>query len=75
MNACEAGVARAATLRLDGELLGGRPGSGIGNHAEKDGRQAELKKELEALFSAQNTGAESGKTSILATFLRVTVQC
>jgi hypothetical protein len=38
MNAFEASVARAATLRLDGELLGGRPGTGMGNHGKKAGR-------------------------------------
>jgi SAM-dependent methyltransferase len=39
--------------------------------AEKSGRSAELQKELETLFAAQNTG--TGKTVIAATFLRVTV--
>jgi hypothetical protein len=39
--------------------------------AEKNGRAAELKKELEDLFERQNT-SENG-TSIPATFLRVTV--
>jgi SAM-dependent methyltransferase len=41
--------------------------------AEKNGRAADLQKELEALFSAQNTSARSDVTSIPATFLRVTV--
>jgi ubiquinone/menaquinone biosynthesis C-methylase UbiE len=40
--------------------------------AEKDGREADLQRELEDLFEAQNT-AEEG-TSIPATFLRVTVR-
>ena len=39
--------------------------------AEKNGRAADLQRELEALFTAQNQG--SGTTSIPATFLRVTV--
>ena len=39
--------------------------------AEKNGRAAELKKELEDLFVRQNTSANG--TSIRATFLRVTV--
>jgi len=39
--------------------------------AEKAGRAADLQRELEALFAAQNSGA--GTTSIPATFLRVTV--
>jgi SAM-dependent methyltransferase len=39
--------------------------------AEKNGRAADLQRELEELFTAQNTSAEG--TSIPATFLRVTV--
>ena len=39
--------------------------------AEKDGRAADLQKELEELFSRQNTSTHV--TSIPATFLRVTV--
>lgn len=39
--------------------------------AEKDGRAADLQRELEALFSSQNTSTRG--TSIPATFLRVTV--
>jgi SAM-dependent methyltransferase len=39
--------------------------------AEKNGRAADLQRELEELFAAQNSGA--GTTSIPATFLRVTV--
>ena len=39
--------------------------------AEKNGRAADLQKELEELFNRQNKG--TGVTSIPATFLRVTV--
>ncbi len=39
--------------------------------AEKNGRVADLQRELEALFNSQNTSAD--KTTIAATFLRVTV--
>ena len=39
--------------------------------AEKNGRAADLQRELETLFAAQNQG--NGATSIPATFLRVTV--
>jgi SAM-dependent methyltransferase len=41
--------------------------------AEKNGRAADLQKELEALFTSQNASPTSGATSIPATFLRVTV--
>ena len=41
--------------------------------AEKNGKAAELQKELEDLFSAQNTSTDKSRTSIPATFLRVTV--
>jgi hypothetical protein len=41
--------------------------------AEKNGRAGELLKELEELFAAQNTSGSSTRTSIPATFLRVTV--
>jgi hypothetical protein len=41
--------------------------------AEKAGRAAELQKELEDLFTRQNTSGEPNRTSIPATFLRVTV--
>ncbi|HEX2674977.1 MAG TPA: methyltransferase domain-containing protein [Polyangiales bacterium] len=41
--------------------------------AEKQGRAAELQKELEALFESQNKSTRPGATSIPATFLRVTV--
>ena len=41
--------------------------------AEKGGRAADLQKELEDLFESQNTSPNGDKTSIPATFLRVTV--
>ena len=41
--------------------------------AEKNGRAADLQKELEALFETQNASPSTGSTSIPATFLRVTV--
>ncbi len=41
--------------------------------AEKNGRAAELQKELESLFERQNQSADKNATSIPATFLRVTV--
>lgn len=41
--------------------------------AEKAGRDQELQRELEALFDSQNTSDTPGRTSIPATFLRVTV--
>jgi len=41
--------------------------------AEKNGRAADLQKELEALFKSHNQSGSSRKTSITATFLRVTV--
>jgi len=41
--------------------------------ATKNGRAAELQKELEGLFSAQNQSGNAATTSIPATFLRVTV--
>ncbi|HTQ76012.1 MAG TPA: class I SAM-dependent methyltransferase [Burkholderiales bacterium] len=40
--------------------------------AEKNGKAAELQKELEALFDSQNKAAGANATSIPATFLRVT---
>ena len=43
--------------------------------AEKNGKAADLQKELEALFASQNRNAGAGATSIPATFLRVTVTC
>ncbi len=42
--------------------------------AEKNGRAADLQKELVALFESQNQSPTPGTTSILATFLRVTVR-
>ncbi len=41
--------------------------------ADKNGRAGELKKEMDALFESKNTSANKAKTSIPATFLRVTV--
>jgi SAM-dependent methyltransferase len=42
--------------------------------AAADGREAELHAELEALFEEQNVSTTEGKTSIPATFARVTVR-
>jgi SAM-dependent methyltransferase len=41
--------------------------------AEKNGRAGELREELNALFASKNVDASAHKTSIPATFLRVTV--
>lgn len=41
--------------------------------AEKNGRSADLQKELDDLFTRQNRSIEPDRTSIPATFLRVTV--
>ena len=41
--------------------------------AEKNGRAGDLQKELEVLFTSQNTSPSKDATSIPATFLRVTV--
>ena len=41
--------------------------------AEKNGRAADLQKELEDLFNSQNKSPNESRTSIPATFLRVTV--
>jgi hypothetical protein len=41
--------------------------------ADRNGRAADLQKELEVLFDNQNKSGHSGTTSIPATFLRVTV--
>ncbi|HET7539197.1 MAG TPA: class I SAM-dependent methyltransferase [Polyangiaceae bacterium] len=41
--------------------------------AEQSGRAAQLLRELETLFEAKNTSADLARTSIPATFLRVTV--
>ncbi len=41
--------------------------------AAKDGREAELRRELVELFEAQNKSTVASRTSIAATFLRVTV--
>ena len=42
--------------------------------AQKNGKAAELQQELEELFNSQNTSDDADKTSIPATFLRVTVK-
>ena len=42
--------------------------------AEKEGRAANLRQELDALFVSQNQGSNPGMTSIPATFLLVSVQ-
>lgn len=42
--------------------------------AEKNGKEADLYRELEALFESQNQSADKNKTSIPATFLKVTVR-
>lgn len=42
--------------------------------AEKSGRAGELQKELDVLFTSQNTSPRKDATSIPATFLRVTVR-
>jgi SAM-dependent methyltransferase len=42
--------------------------------AEKNGKAADLQRELETLFSAQNVSKTKDLTSINATFLKVTVQ-
>jgi ubiquinone/menaquinone biosynthesis C-methylase UbiE len=42
--------------------------------AEKNGRAADLQRELEALFTSQNQSADKSATSIPATFLQVTVE-
>jgi SAM-dependent methyltransferase len=41
--------------------------------AAKNGKEADLQRELEALFAAQNKSAHASYTSIPATFLRVTI--
>jgi len=41
--------------------------------AEKNGRAGDLEKELVDLFNRENKSGRSDKTSIPATFLRVTV--
>jgi ubiquinone/menaquinone biosynthesis C-methylase UbiE len=43
--------------------------------AEKNGRAADLQKELQSLFENQNKHSDKSATSIPATFLRVTVAC
>jgi len=41
--------------------------------AEKNGKAADLQKELEELFNSQNKSGDKNTTSIPATFLKVTV--
>jgi hypothetical protein len=41
--------------------------------AEKNGKAADLQRELETLFNSQNQSTTANQTSIPATFLRVTV--
>ena len=41
--------------------------------AEKNGKAAELQKELEALFNSQNKSTSENATSIPATYLQVIV--
>jgi hypothetical protein len=41
--------------------------------AEQSGKAANLQEDLQALFERQNTSEAGDKTSIPATFLRVTV--
>jgi len=43
--------------------------------ASKNGKEADLQRELEALFNEKNESQNKGATSIPATFLRVTVSC
>jgi SAM-dependent methyltransferase len=42
--------------------------------ADKNGRAADLKRELEALFTSHNRAADTSSTSVPATFLQVTVR-
>lgn len=42
--------------------------------AEKNGKAADLQRELEELFTRENRSKDPGKTSIPATFMRVTVK-
>ena len=42
--------------------------------AQKSGKSDQLRRELEALFTSQNTSPTADKTSAAATFLRVTVR-
>jgi len=43
--------------------------------AEKNGKAADLQKELDALFTSQNKSGSDETSAIPATYLRVTVQC
>jgi hypothetical protein len=42
--------------------------------AEKNGRAADLQRELEELFNEENRSGNKNTTSIPATFMRVTVK-
>ena len=41
---------------------------------KKNGKEADLQHELEVLFESQNQSTDKNKTSIPATFLKVTVR-
>ncbi len=41
--------------------------------AEKNGKATALQQELEALFNSQNKSGDKDRTSIAATYLKVTV--
>jgi ubiquinone/menaquinone biosynthesis C-methylase UbiE len=43
--------------------------------AEKNGKAADLQRELEALFNSQNKSTDKSKTIVPATYLQVTVNC
>jgi hypothetical protein len=43
--------------------------------AQKEGKDQALQEELELLFKIQNESEHENRTSVAATFLRVTVQC
>ena len=70
-NLVEAGTRRAKEEGLTNVQFG--PTMSAFEAAEKSGHADELAKEVEALFERENTSPEQGKTSIPATFLRVTV--
>jgi hypothetical protein len=42
--------------------------------AAKNGKEQELQRELETLFDRENRSGDANKTSIPATYLRVTVR-
>ena len=58
------GDPKAGDSKSDGDPKGGDP---------KNGKAGDLQKELDALFNSQNKSGSKDKTSIPATFLRVTV--